>query len=106
MTPSVKHGGGNVMVWGCFSGGKVGDLYRVKGILKKEGFHSSFCNAMHSLWTALNWSKFPPTTGQWPKAQLQTMQVLFREEAVCWYSVYNGMVYNGVASTVTGSQLY
>ena len=38
--PSVKHGGGNVMVWECFGGGKVGDLYRVKGILKKEGYHS------------------------------------------------------------------
>ena len=39
LTPSVKHGGGNVLVCGCF-GGKVGDLYRVKGILKKEGYHS------------------------------------------------------------------
>ena len=28
------------MVWGCFGGGKVGDFYRVKGILKKEGYHS------------------------------------------------------------------
>jgi hypothetical protein len=40
--PSVKHGGGNGMVW---DGGKVGDLYRVKGILKKEGI-IPFCNAM------------------------------------------------------------
>ena len=26
LTPSVKNGGGNVMVWGCFGAGKVGDL--------------------------------------------------------------------------------
>ena len=30
LTPSVKHGEGNVMGWGCFGGGEVGDLYRVK----------------------------------------------------------------------------
>ena len=40
LTPSVKHGGGNVMVWGCFGAGKVGDLFRVKGILNKEGYHT------------------------------------------------------------------
>ena len=62
LTPSVKHGEGNVMVWGCFGGGKVGDLYRVKGIWKKEGYHSIL--QRHTLWTALNWSQFPPTTGQ------------------------------------------
>ena len=45
----------------------------------------------HTLWTALDWSQFPPTTGQWPKAYLQTMQELFWEEAVSWYSVCNGV---------------
>jgi hypothetical protein len=40
LTPSVKHGGGIVIVWGCFGGGKVGVKYRVKGVLKKEGYHS------------------------------------------------------------------
>ena len=45
--PSVKHGGGNVMVWGCFGAGKVGDLYKVKGILNKEGYHSILqCHAI------------------------------------------------------------
>lgn len=35
---SVKHGGGSVMVWGCFGGSAVGDLVRIQGILKKEGY--------------------------------------------------------------------
>ena len=49
LMPSVKHGGGNVMVWGCVGGGKVRDLYRLKGILKKEGYHSIL--QRHALWT-------------------------------------------------------
>lgn len=36
----MKHGGGNIMVWGSFGGGKVGQLIEVKGILNKEGYHS------------------------------------------------------------------
>ena len=62
LMPSVKHGGGNVMVWGCFGADKVGDLYKVKGILNKESLH--FATPCHTLWTVLDWSQFPPTTGQ------------------------------------------
>ena len=38
VVPSVKFGGGSVMVWGCFGGGSVGDLVKIDGILKKEGY--------------------------------------------------------------------
>lgn len=38
--PTVKHGGGSVMVWGCFSHAGVGQLLQVEGILKKEQYHS------------------------------------------------------------------
>jgi transposase len=31
--PTVKHGGGNVMVWGCFSSSGVGPLHRVVGTM-------------------------------------------------------------------------
>lgn len=40
VTSTVKHGGGSVMVWGCFAGSRVGDLYRVRGTLNQNGYHS------------------------------------------------------------------
>jgi transposase len=38
--PTVKHGGGSIMMWGCFLGESVGDLHRVQGIMCKEDYHS------------------------------------------------------------------
>ena len=33
---TVKHGGGNIMVWGCFGGGQVGKLVKIDGKMTKE----------------------------------------------------------------------
>ena len=38
--PTVKHGGGSVMVWGCFSHAGVGKLVKVNGILEQKQYHS------------------------------------------------------------------
>lgn len=35
---SVKHGGGSVMVWGCFGNNKPGHLIKIDGKLNKEGY--------------------------------------------------------------------
>ena len=40
VTPSVKHGGGSVMIWVSFAGSRVGDLHRVTGTLNQKGYHS------------------------------------------------------------------
>ena len=36
--PTVKHGGGHIMLWGCFSSSGTGNLVRVQGIMKKEDY--------------------------------------------------------------------
>jgi hypothetical protein len=35
----MKYGGGGVMVWGCFAGDTVGDLFRIQGLLNQHGYH-------------------------------------------------------------------
>jgi hypothetical protein len=39
VVPPVKHGGGGVIVWGCFAGDTVSDLFRIQGILNQHGYH-------------------------------------------------------------------
>lgn len=36
--PTVKHGGGSIMLWGCFSASGPGNLIKVNGIMKKEQY--------------------------------------------------------------------
>ena len=40
ITPTVKYGGGSVMVWWAFANFKVGDLHQVKGKLNQTSRHS------------------------------------------------------------------
>ena len=35
----MKHGGGGVMFWGCFGGGKVGGLKKITGNMDKDVYH-------------------------------------------------------------------
>jgi hypothetical protein len=36
--PTVKHGGGHAMVWGCMSYAGVGELAIVEGIMNAKGY--------------------------------------------------------------------
>ena len=39
VAPTVKHGGGGMMVWGCFASGIVSDLFRIQSTLNHHGNH-------------------------------------------------------------------
>lgn len=38
MKKTIKHGGGNVMVWGCITGEGMGRLHHIKGIMNGPGY--------------------------------------------------------------------
>ena len=40
VVPTMKHGRGVVMVWGCFAGDTVWDLFRIQGTNNQHGYHS------------------------------------------------------------------
>lgn len=36
--PTVKHGGGSIMLWGCFAAAGTGKLHKIDGIMRKEHY--------------------------------------------------------------------
>ena len=40
MVPTVKHGGGGVMVWGALLVTIVDNVFRIQGTLNQHGYHS------------------------------------------------------------------
>ncbi|KAL1248809.1 hypothetical protein QQF64_022127 [Cirrhinus molitorella] len=52
MVSTVKHGGGVVMVWGCFAGDTVGDLFKTEGTLNQHGYYSILQRHAIPLWSA------------------------------------------------------
>ncbi len=46
--PTVKHGGGNIMLWGCFSAKGTGRLHRIEGpCTVKYSMRTSFPQPEH-----------------------------------------------------------
>jgi hypothetical protein len=36
--PTMKHGGGSIMLWGCFAAGGTGALQKIDGFIRKDNY--------------------------------------------------------------------
>ena len=72
--PTVKHGGGNVMVWGCMSAAWVGELHFTEGNLNSN----MYCE--HDPLSPETGSQCSVPAWQWPRTHLQDDHC-FTEEA-------------------------
>ena len=53
IVPTVKHGGGSLMIWGCMSGLGVGQVYRCEGTMRQDQYIRVLRNHMLPSATAL-----------------------------------------------------
>ncbi len=49
MVPTVKHGSGSVLMWGCMSAAGVGELHFIDGIMNSQMYCSILKEKMHSV---------------------------------------------------------
>ncbi len=63
MVPTVKHGGGSVLMWGCMSAAGVGELHFIDGIMNSQMYCSILKEKM--LPSLRAWSSCTFPTWQW-----------------------------------------
>ncbi|VVC31473.1 Hypothetical protein CINCED_3A016535 [Cinara cedri] len=83
---TVKHRGGSVTVWGCFSGRGTGHLVKIDGVMKKEQYKKNSCSSIH--FPSLSSEKLAVvllSARQQPKTHFDTLLQLFGTKRSRWY---------------------
>ncbi len=77
--PTVKHGGGNIMLWGVFSAKGTGQLHRIKGM--RDGAMYRQGQGIEASQGIENGSWMSIPAWQWPKTHGQGNKGMAQEEA-------------------------
>uniref|UniRef100_A0A8R1ER40 Uncharacterized protein n=1 Tax=Caenorhabditis japonica TaxID=281687 RepID=A0A8R1ER40_CAEJA len=76
--PTVKHGGGNVMMWGCFHANGVGSLIRITGTIESYMYKDILEKKMNTIWKISDGSWVVVQTGQRSETLFPLFQRLVR----------------------------
>ncbi len=77
--PTIKHGGGNIMLWGCFSAKGTGQLHRIKGTMDGAMYRQG--QGIEASQGIENGSWMGIPAWQWPKTHGQGNKGVAQEEA-------------------------
>ncbi len=77
--PTIEHGGGNIMLWGCFSSKGTGQLHRIKGTMDGAMYHQGQGIEASQGIENESWMGIP--AWQWPKTHGQVNKGVAQEEA-------------------------
>ena len=81
--PTVKHGGGTIMLWSCFSATGPVKLVRIKGKMNGAKYREILDeNLLQSTQDLKSGTKFPLPTGQKPKHTDKTIQEWLRDKSL------------------------
>jgi hypothetical protein len=82
--PTVKHRGGSIMLWGCFSAAGTGRLVRIEakmnGAKYKEILEE---NLLQTIWDLRLWRRFTFQQDNDPKHTAKAPQEWFRDNSQC-----------------------
>ena len=51
----MKHGGGSIMLWGCFAVGGTGALHKIDGIMREENYVDALKQLLKDKVKVLEW---------------------------------------------------
>ena len=88
----VKHGEGGVIVWGCFAGDTVSDLFRIQGTLNQHGYYSILQQYAIASGLGLVGLSFVFQQGNDP-THLQGVSALFYQELEWWSAASDDLAF-------------
>ncbi len=81
--PTIKHGGGNIMLWGCFSAKGRGQLHHIKGTIDRAMYRQGQ-GIENGSWMGIPAWQWPKTIKRWGLFLLKNLINVFNKDALNW----------------------